>query len=648
MVAKFEVENFRIKGRRGRELNGWYAVTVYAIGILFSIFSIYYLAGFVFFDPWIFLAGHLTFALVLVFLLSPATSKSAQARFTVVDGVMALVPIATFIYLLVSITGLRMRAGVAPTNMDIVVAVLTVIMVLEGARRFFGWALPSVALVFLAYAFFGHYLPTAIQAPNDGPARIFSYLYSLNGIYGVSLSTAANYVFLFVLFGAFIQRTGVGDVFIDLANAIAGRYRGGPAKASVISSAFFGSISGSAQANVVTIGSMTIPMMRKLGYPNEYAAGIETTASIGGLFLPPIMGAGGFLMADILQIPYSEVMKSALVPALLYYAAILIAVDLKAGKLGLKGMPKASVPILWKVLLKQGYLLLPLVALVVMVIRGVPIIRVGLLTSLLVCVIGLASPKVKFGVKDVFHALSGGARAALNASIACAAAGLVVGVMSMTGLGLTVESLIMKIGGASLILSLLVAAVICVLLGMDLPITATYITVAALLGPGLIRLGIPGISAHLFLYILAATAGMTPPIAITAFAAAGVSGADPMKIALNAIRLGWVAYIIPFMFVFAPSLLLIGSPGRITVAIITALMGIYAVTGGITGYLAGHLRPFERVAFVVGGILVVYPALFSDYTGIGIIVLTLAYRFFNKIRKGEPRVSSSSQKGDTA
>lgn len=644
----FDIKSLKVKGRKGRELTGWYAVTVYVIGLLFSLFSIYYLAGFAFFDPWLFLGAHLMFALVLVFLLSPATKKSVKDRFTVLDGAMTLVPIATFIYLLINITGLRMRAGVAPTTPDLIVAVLTVLSVLEGARRFFGWALPIVALVFLSYAFLGQYLPAAVQAPNNGPGLIFSYMYSLSGIYGQSLSTAANYVFLFVLFGAFIQRTGVGDVFIELANAIAGRYRGGPAKASVISSAFFGSISGSAQANVVTIGSLTIPMMRKLGYPNEMAAGIETTASLGGLFLPPIMGAGGFLMADILQIPYSEVMKAALIPAVLYYLAILIAIDLRAGKLGLKGLPKSSVPSVWKVLLKKGYLLIPLVALVVMIIRGVPIIRVGLLTSLLVAVIGLASPKVKFGVMDILHALSGGARSALNASIACAAAGLVVGVMSMTGLGLTMESIIMKIGGTSLILSLLVAALICVLLGMDLPITATYITVAALLGPGLIHLGLPGISAHLFLYILAATSGMTPPIAITAFAAAGVSGANPMKIAMNAIRLGWVAYIIPFMFVFAPALLLMGHPGRISLAIVTALLGIYSVTAGITGYWSGDLKLFERAGFVVGGILTVYPSLFSDAVGIGIIVLTLGYHFLTKKRTGRPLTPSPAQKGDSA
>lgn len=629
-----------IKGRNGRKLSGRAALLIYVVAVLMAIFQIYYVSIGVI-DPWLFRGGHLTFALVLVFLLTPATKHSKKTGFTPLDLLFAVLAVGVYLYLIKDLEGLNLRAGVAPSGWDIIIALLAIFLVIEGSRRYFGLVLPLVAGAFLLYAYFGYLMPGKFAIPQYSIARIASYIFSTTGIYGIALSTSATYVFLFVMFGVFLMKTGVGDVFMELAKAVAGGFRGGPAKVAVVSSALFGSISGSASSNVVTTGSFTIPLMRQTGYKGEFAAGVETAASIGGLFLPPIMGAGGFLMADILQIPYWEVARAAVIPAVLYYIVIFILVDFEAVRLNLKGITREQLPDLWQVVKTKGHLLFPVLVLlyVLLVIKASPV-RAGLWSIAASIVVSWLRPETRIDIKKLADILSESSRQALNVAAATACAGIIVGVVRLTGLGLTFSSVLMSVGGSSLILSLIIAMAIAIVLGMGLPINATYITLAAVVAPALVNLDIPPIAAHLFLYFFAAVSGMTPPVCVTAYAAAGVSGEDPIRVGVNAMKLGWAAYVLPFMFVFGPSLLLAGSIGRVIISIGTALIGSFAIAAAIHGVLNKPLTMLERLLFASAGLLLVHVGNTTNYVGIAILAMTyILFRWRTKTVGNQGKVN---------
>lgn len=615
-----------LKGRSGRKLSGLQAKLVYVISAAMALYHFYFLTLGVL-DPWLFRGGHLAFALVLIYLITPARKKgeAGKSGFTPLDVLFALAAILVYVYLIFNLKGLNMRAGVAPTTMDVVAATTTLILVLEAARRYFGKVLPIVAGVALLYTFLGDLIPGGMfMTPNYSFERIVSYMFSTTGIYGIALHTSTTYVFLFVLFGTFLVHSGVGDVFMDLAKGLAGGVRGGPAKVSVISSALFGSISGSASSNVVTTGAFTIPLMKKTGYRGAYAAAVETTASIGGLFLPPIMGAGGFLMADILQIPYLEVVKAAIVPALLYYIVLFVLIDFEAVRLDLKGMNKAEIPSVRKIFISNGYLLIPILVLLyfLIIVNSSPV-RAGLWSIAAMIVVSWIKKESRIGIRRMIDILSEGSRMALNVSAATATAGIIIGVVQMTGVGLTFSSLIMNLSGTSVLLALVLAMIVAIILGMGLPITATYITCAAILGPAIIELGIQPIAAHLFLYYFAAVSGMTPPVAVTAYAAAGVSGENPIEVGFNAMKLGWVAYVLPYMFIFGAPLLLIGTGGQIAISIVTALIGAIALSAALQGVVNRKLKLYERLVLLAGGLMLVKVGAFSNYVGFGLIVLFL-------------------------
>ena len=617
-----------IKGRGGRKLSGLQAKAVYIIAAAMALYHFYFLTLGVL-DPWLFRGGHLAFALVLIFLITPARRKTEAGKsgFTPIDMLFALAAILVYVYLILNLKGLNMRAGVAPTSMDVIAAVTTLILVLEASRRYFGKVLPIVAGIALLYTFFGDLIPGGLfMTPNYSFERIVSYMFSTTGIYGIALHTSTTYVFLFVLFGTFLVNSGVGDVFMDIAKGLAGGVRGGPAKVSVISSALFGSISGSASSNVVTTGAFTIPLMKKTGYRGDYAAAVETTASIGGLFLPPVMGAGGFLMADILQIPYLEVVKAAIVPALLYYIVLFVLVDFEAVRLNLKGMERAQLPDVKKIFMSNGYLLIPIGVLLysLLIMHSSPV-RAGLWAIAAMIIVSWVKKASRIGIKKLIDILSEGSLMALDISAATATAGIIIGVVQMTGVGLTFSSLIMNLSGTSMVLALILAMVVSIVLGMGLPITATYITCAAILAPAIINLGVEPIAAHLFLYFFAAISGMTPPVAVTAFAAAGVSGEDPIKVGFSSMKLGWIAYILPYMFVFGAPLLLIGTTSQILIAITTALIGSIAMSAALHGVINRKLLIYERSMLLVGGLLLIKVGAFSNYVGFAIIALFLIF-----------------------
>lgn len=618
-----------IKGKHGRILDGFNAKLVFAIGIIMSIFQIYFVSIGVI-DPWVFRAGHLSFGLALIFMITPASKKkSPKNKFSLLDMICVVLSVLIFIYIVINLDELNMRAGVSPTTLDIIVSIVTIVLVLEAARRFFGPILPIVAIIFILIAFFGNYLPGSFRTPAYSYKRITSYLFSTTGIYGSAIATSATYVFLFVLFGEFLVGTGVGDVFMDLAKGITGGLRGGPAKVSILSSCLFGSISGSASSNVVTTGTFTIPLMKKIGFKGDFAAAVETTASIGGLFMPPIMGAGGFLMADILQIPYREVAKAAFIPALLYYIVLFILVDFEAVKLNIKKIPREELPNFKEVILKRGYLLTPVVVLLIALLGfKTSAIRAALWSILSSVIVSWFNPENRIGLKKLCHILSEGSRQGLNIVGATACAGIIIGIVQMTGLGLTLSSLIMSLGGTSIMLSLILAMIVAVILGMGLPITATYITASAILAPALVKLGIEPIAAHMFIYFFSSISGMTPPVCVTAFAAAGLAGEDPMRVGFQSVKLGWAAFVLPYMFVYGPQLLLIGETAEVVTAIITALIGAYCVALAVHGVLKRKLIIYERIIVGLAGMLLINVTSITNYIGFGLIaVFVLLYRF---------------------
>lgn len=617
-----------IKGKHGRVLEGINAKLVFVIGALMSIFQVYFVSVGVI-DPWIFRAGHLSFGLVIIFLITPASKKSPKNKISIMDLTFAAISILIFLYIVFNLDELNMRAGVSPTTLDTILSITTLILVLEAARRFFGPILPMVAVVFIIYAFFGYKLGGAFRTPNYSFQKISSYLFSTTGIYGSAIATSATYVYLFVLFGVFLVETGVGDVFMDLAKGLTGGLRGGPAKVAVLSSCLFGSISGSASSNVVTTGTFTIPLMKSVGYKGEFAAAVETTASIGGLFMPPIMGAGGFLMADILQIPYREVAISAFLPATLYYIVLFMLVDFEAVKLNIKKIPKKELPDFKKVFVKRGYLLLPVLVLLISLLGfKTSAIRAALWSMIASVVVSWFNPENRIGVKKLIHILSEGSRQGLNIVGATACAGIIIGIVQMTGFGLTLSSIIMHLGGTSIFLSLVLAMIVTVILGMGLPITATYITASAILAPALIRLEVEPIAAHMFIYFFSAASGMTPPVCVTAFAAAGLAGENPMRVGWQSVRLGWAAFILPYMFVYGPELLLIGEPIAVVIAVITAIVGVYCVVLAVHGILKGKLLIYERIIIGLAGLFLIDTSAVTNYMGLALIaVFIVLYRF---------------------
>lgn len=620
----------KIKGRKGRVLEGYKGLFVSIIAAVMAIYQIYYVS-FAMIDPWLFRAGHLGFGLVLIFLLTPATKKSPKNTFSVLDFIFAVLSVLVVVYINLNLKELNMRAGVSPTQMDIFIAISTILLVLEASRRFFGPVLSIVASVFLVYAYFGRYIPGSFNVPSYTLKRIASYLFSTTGIFGTAIATSATYVYLFVLFGVFLVGTGVGDVFMDLAKGITGGVRGGTAKVSVLSSALFGSVSGSASSNVVTTGAFTIPLMKKTGFKSSFAAAVETTASIGGLFLPPIMGAGGFLMADILQIPYREVVKAAAIPAILYYIVLFMLVDFEAQKLKLRKMSKEELPNFFHILKTKGYLLIPIMVLLYfLLILKTSAIRAALWSIAASIVFSWFNAETRIGPKKLFKLLSEGSVQGLNIVGATACAGIIIGVVQMTGVGLTFSSMIMRIGGTSLLLSLMLAMFVSIILGMGLPITATYITASAILAPALIRLGVEPIAAHLFIYYFSAISGMTPPVCVTAFAAAGVSGDEPLSVGWQSVRLGWAAFVLPYMFVYGPELLMIGSGAGITLAVVTALIGTYFIAMAVHGVFGIQLNLYERLICITAGLLLINVGSITNYVGFGLVALFLALFFIRK------------------
>lgn len=525
----------------------------------------------------------------------------------------------TCAYLVLQHETLVRRAGAA-TVVDLVAGALAIVIVLELARRTTGWGLVAVALFALAYAVTGPWLPGMLAHRGYAPRRLIEHLYlSTEGIWGVPLGVSADFVYLFVLFGAVLDVAGGGRLLIGLAGRVAGNTPGGPAKTAAVASALMGSLSGSAVANVVTTGSLTIPVMRRVGFKPHFAAAIEAASSTGGQLMPPIMGAGAFILATWTNIPYIRVAAAAAIPAILYYAALFMAIHFRARQVGLPPTPPSD----RDAVLSSAHLLGPLVIIVVLLALGRSPMRAafwGVITAVAATFLRSAT---RLSTADARTMVVGAARGTVQVAAACAAAGIVVGVASLTGIGLRLSQLIVTLSGGYLPVALILTGVGSIILGMGLPTTAAYIVLAALGAPALTELGVPLLAAHLFIFYFGCLSNVTPPVALAAYAAAGIAGATPMRTAVTAMGLAAAGFLIPFMFVYGPALLLIASPIDVMVATLTAMAGVTALAAAVIGFARRSLGLWERMLLGVAAVVLILPGVASDVVGIAVFMFVV-------------------------
>ncbi|MBS8263138.1 TRAP transporter permease [Mesobacillus boroniphilus] len=576
---------------------------------------------------------HLGFALALIFLLFPARKKNLKEKKVAwYDLLLAVIAVAVGAYWPLMIDELVNRVGrLTPT--DFYIGIAAILLVLEATRRTVGLPIMIIAGLFMAYALYGPYMPGFLAHRGlDLESLVQTMFFTTEGILGTPLGVSSTFIFLFLLFGAFLVKTGVGQYFNDLAVAVAGKSTGGPAKVAIFSSALQGTISGSSVANVVTSGSFTIPMMKKLGYRKEFAGAVEAAASTGGQLMPPIMGAAAFLMVEFIGggITYWDIAKAATIPALLYFTGIWIMTHFEAKRIGLRGLSDEEMPNR-KEVLKKIYLLLPILIVIILMVSGMSIMRAALWSILSTVIVSAFSKETRIGFKDAIDALVDGARTALGVAAATAAAGIIVGVVTKTGLGLKLANGLLDLSGGYLIPTLMLTMLAAIVLGMGSPTTANYVITSTIAAPAIILLGVPDLSAHLFVFYFGIIADITPPVALAAFAAAGVSGGEPLRTGVNSAKLAIAAFIIPYMFVLSPELLMINTTWTELIWVVfTAISGMLAIGAGIIGYWLRKLYWWERVLGIVGGIMLIYPEGMTDIIGLGLFVLLVALQLMIK------------------
>ncbi|WP_404332203.1 TRAP transporter permease [Mesobacillus maritimus] len=568
-----------------------------------------------------------------------------KSKFRWLDYILLILGVITFGYALREIEGILDRAGIFTTNLDLIFGTLAILLILEMTRRTVGIALPVIGLLFFLYAVYGHMLPGDLAHNGYSYKRVITALFTYNGIFGMPLAVAATFVAMFIVFAAILELTGVGKIFLDLSKGIAGRTRGGPAKMATLASALFGSISGSAVANVASTGSFTIPMMKKLGYKGTFAAAVESAASTGGQIMPPIMAAGAFLMADILGVPYSEIMKAALIPAILYFVTIWFSIDLRSARRNLKGLPANELPNVKKLLLKDGMMLIPLLVLIIeLAVFKVSPIRAALIAIFISLILSLFSKQRRPNIKGIYDSLFEASKGIVSIIAPVACAGIVIGVIGLTGVGGKIASAVISLSGGSLFIALVLAMVTAIIFGMGLPTTVSYLLVVAVLAPVLSELGIAPIAAHLFIFYYACLSGITPPVALAAYTGANIAGAPPMKTAFEASRLAIAAYVLPFLFVLEPALLMNGSGAEVIVQTTIAMVGILALASSLEGWLFGELSRLKRGILFTASIILIIPEWVTDIIGILLLVVIASLQF---IKSRSSQYSNNDSKMET-
>jgi len=618
----------------------------------------------------IFRGIHLAFAVTLIFLWYPFGARSPQARPALLDWTGVLLSLVSIGYLFLRYDYVMTRlAYVTPLERwDLLLGIVLTLLVLEAARRTIGPALPITALVFLAYALLGPYLPPPLRHRGFSLGLVIDQLYlTTDGIFGIPTAVSATYVILFVLFGAFLEKSGTGQLFMDLASALAGHTPGGPGKVSCISSGLFGTISGSAVANVMVDGWLTIPLMKRTGFRAHFAAAVEAVASTGGQIMPPVMGAAAFVMAEFLGVAYITIAKHAVIPAILYYLALYFSIHFEAQRTGLRGLSREELPALRTVVVDRGHLFVPVFIIVYLMLVGYTapmaalwgtlaaavstwmgrlmwlyLLALGvefILPGNVMAVLGLgwlglaglrlASPKGRAGLKPLVmklfpDALEDGARNTLAVAAACACAGIVIGVIALTGLGLQFTSLVLAAAKDSLVPALVLTMIAGIILGMGMPTTPAYIVQAALLIPALIKLGVLPIAAHMFVFYFAIISAITPPVAMAVYAAAGIGKTNLWATGLAAMRLGATGFVVPFMFVYGTSLLFIGSWFDVITTIVFSSVGVICLSASLHGFLLKPAVWWERVILGIAAVLLIKPGLYTDAVGLALLGVALA------------------------
>lgn len=584
-------------------------------------------------EAFVFRSIFLTFVMVICFLTRPLKKeiKNFFNIYNLIDLFLILLTVFVEIYVLWDFKAFQGRMGI-PTPIDKIIGVLFILLVLEVARRAIGWTIVTLSVIFIITISYANLLPGIFRAPAVNFNWVIATLFmGYDGIYGLPIGVIASIVALFILFGSFLQVTKAANVFIDLSMALAGKYTGGPAKVAVVASALTGTISGSSVANVVTTGSFTIPLMKKIGYSSTFAGAVEAVASTGGMLMPPVMGAAAFIIAEFLGVPYLEVMKAALIPALLYYFACFLAVHQQAKKRGLKGLSSKDIPKVANVLKSGGHLLIPLLVIIIGLIQGFSPARACLLGLISLLFLSSIKKTTRLSPISIIEAFDQASRNLIIPAIACACAGIIVGSVFVAGLGIKFVTVFLTLSHGILWLLLIFTMFASLILGMGLPATAVYITVFIITVPSLTHIGVLPMAAHLFAYIFGIISGITPPVAITAFAAAGISGAAASKTGWAAFLIGAPIYIIPFMMVYYPSLLMIGSPFSIIYSILICLLAISCTSSAIAGFfIYFNLKLYERLALFFAGIMFFFHVWYLVLIGLLIFAFIVLKQIKNK------------------
>jgi TRAP transporter 4TM/12TM fusion protein len=601
-----------------RSLTGTVGTFFLLTAISMSLFHLY-TAGYMVFTAMVQRSIHLCFALTLIFLLFPFRSASSRKKVPLYDWGLIVLSAISCLYITVNWEALSEAVRIAdPNTVDLALGIVATLLVLEATRRTAGMALPLVAIGFILFGFLGPYMPGVLNHPGV-PLNQFigmNYLFT-EGIFGVPLGVSATFVIIFIIFGGFLEESGGGKLFIDLACALFGAVRGGPAKIAIFSSGFFGTISGSAVANVVGTGTFTIPMMKRIGYRPHFAGAVEAVASTGGMIMPPVMGAAAFVMAEIVGVSYVSVCLAALIPALLYYFSLFVFIDLEAAKMGLKGIPKEEKAKVREVLRTSGHLLAPPIVLVyLLAFVQWSATKAGFYAILATVVFAMMKKSTRLNGPKFIAALRKGATGALQVAAVCACAGIVISIVSITGLGLTFSSILIELAGGNLFLLLVLTMIASLILGMGLPATPCYIILAVLSAPAIMQMGVSVLAAHLFVFYFGCISAITPPVAVAAYAGAAIAQADPMRTGYTAWRLGLAAFIVPFMFIYGPPIVMIGSPAEIILASVTAMIGVAFLAASIQGFALTHLASLERVVLFGAALLLIKPGWITDVIGI--------------------------------
>lgn len=616
-----------------------YWLLIYLIvTISMSMFHLY-TAYFGILESWHQRSIHLGFVLIIAFLIPFINDKKEGERFKKlkfsVNLLLLVLAVSFFIYIILSYPDVVLRQGMS-NSIDKLFSLILVILLLISSKRFIGWPLPIIAGIFLIYTFLGPYMPGVFRHGGFSVNKVTDQLFiSLVGIFGPALGASAVYIVIFIIFGQFLVETKVGDFFIRFATSLTGKFIGGPAKTAVVASALMGTIHGSGPGNVATTGSFTIPLMKKLGYKPHFAGAVEAAASTGGIIMPPVMGATAFVMAEMTRIPYSRIMMAAAIPAVLYFAAVFFMVHLEALKENLKPIPSDQIPDFKKTVLSEGYMLIPIFCIIYFLLKGLSPMKSGLYAIIMLIIFSMFKKNTRIKFKGLIDALEQGATEIISIAVACGTAGIIAGLISLTGLGLKLSYFINSVSGNNLFIGLFMTMVVCIILGMGMPVTAAYILVAATTASTLTKMNISPLAAHMFIFYFATLSAITPPVALSSYTAAGIAGANYNKTGWTALKLALAAFIVPYMFVYGPTLLFEGGALSIIRSCITALIGVAALAVGVHGWhLKGKAHGAVRVVLLATALLLMDPTFITDLFGVaGVIVAVALQKILNKRHK---------------